>query len=212
MVYIDKLQQSVNTLFPNDIIVPDGFHYFPDFLTEREEQQLINDIGDLELHTLIFRGFEAKRKVNSYGYDYQFDTRSISRGEDIPPAFNFLLEKISTWLSIPLEDLAEVLVTEYPPGSVINWHRDAPPFDIIVGVSLMSDCRFKLRPYDKAKQGRKSIITIPVRRRSIYVIRDEARTHWEHCIAPVTETRYSITVRTLIDNYKDNNFHENSNV
>lgn len=202
----------MNTLFPNDLIVPDGFRYFPDFLTEYEEQQLINDIGTLELHPLIFRGFEAKRKVNSYGYDYQFDTRTISIGENIPHAFNFLLEKISAWLSIALEDLAEVLVTEYPPGSVINWHRDAPPFDIIVGVSLMSDCKFKLRPYDKTKQGRKSIVTIPVSRRSIYVIRDEARTNWEHCIAPVPETRYSVTVRTLASNFKDNNFHENSNV
>lgn len=201
----------MNTLFPNDIIGPDGFHYSPDFLTEREEQQLIIDIGSLELHPLIFRGFEAKRKVNSYGYDYQFDTRTISIGENIPLAFNFLLEKISTWLSIPLEDLAEVLVTEYPPGSVINWHRDAPPFDIIVGVSLMSDCRFKLRPYDKTKQGRKSIVTIPVRRRSVYIIRDEARTDWEHCIAPVTETRYSVTVRTLVNSLKDN-FREDSNV
>lgn len=201
----------MNTLFPNDIIAPDGFHYSPDFLTEREEQQLIIDIGSLELHPLIFRGFEAKRKVNSYGYDYQFDTRTISIGENIPLAFNFLLEKISTWLSIPLEDLAEVLVTEYPPGSVINWHRDAPPFDIIVGVSLMSDCRFKLRPYDKTKQGRKSIVTIPVRRRSVYIIRDEARTDWEHCIAPVTETRYFVTVRTLVNSLKDN-FREDSNV
>jgi alkylated DNA repair dioxygenase AlkB len=88
-------------------------------------------------------------------------------------------------------------LTEYPVGAVINWHRDAPPFDIIAGISLHSDCVFKLRPYDKAKQGRRSVISIPVKRRSLYIIRDTARTDWEHSIAPVNDVRYSITLRTL---------------
>ncbi|MGV3657809.1 MAG: alpha-ketoglutarate-dependent dioxygenase AlkB, partial [Chitinophagaceae bacterium] len=95
------------------------------------------------------------------------------------------------------KDISELLVTEYPPGSVINWHRDAPPFDTIIGISLLSDCVFKLRPYDKAKQERKATISLPVQRRSLYVMKDSARTEWEHSIAPVKQTRYSITLRTL---------------
>jgi alkylated DNA repair dioxygenase AlkB len=104
---------------------------------------------------------------------------------------------VAALISVEAEELAEILVTEYPPGAVINWHRDAPPFDIIIGISLLSDCTFRFRPYDKAKQGRKSIISTPVQRRSAYIIRDEARTDWEHSISPVKETRYSITLRTL---------------
>ncbi|MBX9850590.1 MAG: alpha-ketoglutarate-dependent dioxygenase AlkB [Cytophagaceae bacterium] len=90
-----------------------------------------------------------------------------------------------------------MLVTEYPTGSVINWHRDAPPFDLIAGISLLSDCKFRLRPHDKSKQCRTSIISFPVKRRSLYIMQGPARTDWQHSIAPVKETRYSITLRTL---------------
>jgi hypothetical protein len=38
---------------------------------------------------------------------------------------------------------------------------------------------------------------MPVRRRSLYVIGEEARTEWEHSTAPVENTRFSITLRTL---------------
>jgi alkylated DNA repair dioxygenase AlkB len=98
---------------------------------------------------------------------------------------------------MPSENFAELLLTEYPEGSVINWHRDAPPFGLIAGISLLSDCTFRLRPHDKAKQNRRSIISLPVRRRSLYIISESARTDWQHSIAPVKQTRFSITLRTL---------------
>ena len=89
------------------------------------------------------------------------------------------------------------MIIEYPPGAVINWHRDAPPFDIIVGISLLSNCTFKLRPHEKEKQTRSSIISFPVERRSLYVMQGPSRTDWQHSTNPVKETRYSITLRTL---------------
>ena len=187
----------MTTLFPIEPIFPEGFAYFPDFLTKEEEKQLLDAISKLNLHTLIFQGFEAKRKVESYGHNYHFDSRTISKGQDIPADLAFIVAKVADWLSIPTDAIAQILVTEYPPGSVINWHRDAPPFDIIIGISLLSDCTFKLRPYDKVKQGRKSILSKPVLRRSLYIIKDEARTDWEHSISPVKEARYSITLRTI---------------
>src|SRR4051812_14723574 len=113
--------------------LPDGFIYVPEFLTEHEENVLLNEISRLELHTFIFQGYEAKRKVASFGYDYSFDSRSLSKGQAILGAFDFLLKKVADHLSLSPNDFAELLVTEYPVGSVINWHRDAPPFDKIVG-------------------------------------------------------------------------------
>ena len=187
----------MTSLFPVEPIMPYGFSYFPDFITEQEESQLLGVIARLELRTLIFQGFEAKRKVASFGYSYHFDTRTISKGKPIPEELNFIVEKVAKWLSLPTDALAQILITEYPPGSVINWHRDAPPFDTIIGLSLLSDCIFKLRPYDKAKQGRKSTLSQPVMPRSLYAMKDEARSDWEHSTAPVKETRFSITFRTL---------------
>jgi alkylated DNA repair dioxygenase AlkB len=192
----------MDSLFPLEPVYPPGFLYVPDFLTLKEEQDLVEYVTNMPLHNMIFQGYEAKRKVASFGYDYNFDQRTIAKGKAIPPSLDPLVEKVSTYLTLQKNDFAELLVTEYPIGSVINWHRDAPPFDLIAGISLLSDCTFRLRPYDKAKQGRKSIVSLTVKRRSLYLIKGLARSAWEHSISPVKQVRYSITLRTLINSKK----------
>lgn len=187
----------MDTLFPLALHLPQGFEYYPDFIDAGEEAMLLQEIASTELHTFLFQGFEAKRRVASFGYDYSFDKKSLSKGKDIPIAFDDLIEKAAKLTGRNKVDFAELLVTQYPVGSVINWHRDAPPFDIIVGISLASNCVFRLRPHEKAKQTRASLISLEVKRRSLYVIRDEARTDWQHSTMPVKAVRYSITLRTL---------------
>jgi alkylated DNA repair dioxygenase AlkB len=184
-------------LFSIQLKLPDGFVYHEAFLSPDEEQHLHKVIKGISLHTFVFQGYEAKRKVASFGYDYSFDKRTLTKGREIPAGFRWLITKVSNALSIPEDVLGELLVTEYPVGSVINWHRDAPPFDLIAGISICSDCTFKLRPHDKDKRSRKSTITFPVRRRSLYVMSGVSREEWQHCTAPVNEIRYSITLRTL---------------
>lgn len=190
----------MDSLFPIEPLYPPGFSYQDDFISEEEEQLLVRFISTLPFHTFLFRGYEAKRRVISYGYDYHFDSRSISEGIPVPKEFNFLIERVAAALSLPPQEFTEVLATEYPEGAVINWHRDAPPFELIAGISLLCDCKFRLRPYDKAKQGRGSIINVPVKRRSLYVMQDEARDAWEHSIDKVKSLRYSVTLRTLRKN------------
>lgn len=177
--------------------MPEGFQYFPDFITIREEEQLIRLISATELHSFQFQGYEARRKVASFGYDWNFESRTLTKGTEIPQAVIPLLDKVSRELSLQTEEFAEVLFTEYPPGSVINWHRDAPPFNLIAGLSLSSDCIFRMRPFEKERRGRKSVLSLPVKRRSLYVIKGPARSEWEHSISPVANTRYSVTLRTL---------------
>jgi alkylated DNA repair dioxygenase AlkB len=187
----------MNTLFPTQPVYPDGFCYTPDFISEQEEIELCNHIRNVELHHFNFQGFQANRKVASFGYDYSFENGSLTKGLEIPAIFHPLIQKVAGYLSIPAESFQELLITEYPVGSVINWHRDAPPFDIIAGISLMANCTFRLRPYDKAKQTKGSAISFPVARRSLYIIKGPARTDWQHSIAPVKAIRYSITLRSL---------------
>jgi alkylated DNA repair dioxygenase AlkB len=184
-------------LFTTPNKYPAGFQYIPGFISREEEVSLLREIKKQQLHVFNFHGYVAKRKVASFGYDYSFTNRTLTRGKQIPHEFKPLIEKVSAFLQLPVEDFAELLLTEYPIGSVINWHRDAPPFDVIAGISLQTDCIFKLRPYEKEKQVRGSAIPIAVERRSLYIIQDESRTNWEHSISPVKEVRYSITLRTL---------------
>jgi alkylated DNA repair dioxygenase AlkB len=185
------------SLFPLEVAYPEGFEYLDDFITKEEEVLLLHEISHVHLHTFNFQGYEAKRKVASFGYDWNFENRTLTKGKDFPPAFSFLVQKVASHLKLPPEVIGELLVTEYPPGSVINWHRDAPPFDVIAGISINTDCTFKLRPHEKSRQGRGSVISIPVRRRSLYIMAGEVRSTWQHSIAPVKAVRYSITLRTL---------------
>lgn len=187
----------MNTLFPIEPVFPPGFSYTENFLTVAEEQLLLKTISEIELHSFQFHGYEGKRRVGSFGYDWSFEKRVLSKGKEIPSAFSPLLLKVSDHLRIPETAFAELLVTEYPIGSAINWHRDAPPFDLIVGISLQADCAFRFRPHDKKKQGRGSIISFPVWRRSLYTMQGESREEWQHSTAPGKEVRYSITLRTL---------------
>jgi alkylated DNA repair dioxygenase AlkB len=187
----------MQTLFQLEPVLPAGFIYYPEFISSREESQLLLEIKEIELHTFHFQGYEAKRKVASFGYDWNFEKQVLSKGREIPPSFGWLIERVASTCSIPQDEIAELLITEYPVGSVINWHRDAPPFDIIAGISLSSDCTFKLRPQEKSKQTRQAVISVPVKRRSLYIMKDEARIQWQHSTSAVKQTRYSITLRTL---------------
>ena len=187
----------MNTLFPLEDTRPGGFNYYENFISADEEQQLVNDIKKLELHTFIFQGYEAKRKVASFGYDYSFTDGALKKGKEIPKVFHWLIKKVADKLLLPVKEIAELLVTEYPVGSVINWHRDAPPFDLIAGISLLADCNFRLRPYEKEKQTRSNTVSYNIKRRSLYVMKDEARSQWQHSITAVKHLRYSITLRTL---------------
>ena len=130
----------MNTLFPLDDIFPAGFSYQENFITRKEEIFLMDAVKKIELHPMLFQGFEAKRKVASYGYDYHFENRTLTKGKEIPLVFEPLIQKFADQLHVAAENIAELLVTEYPPGALINWHRDAPPFDIIAGLSLGADC------------------------------------------------------------------------
>jgi alkylated DNA repair dioxygenase AlkB len=187
----------LNELFPISLKVPEGFSYHDNFLSADEEQRLLEFIENIELHPMMFQGFEAKRKVASFGFDYSFDGRQLTKGIEIPAELGWLIPKVANYSSIDTNAIAELLITEYPFGSVINWHRDAPPFDVIAGISLLSDCIFKLRPHDKAKQTRKATVSFTVERRSLYIMSGISRNEWQHCSAPLKEVRYSITLRTL---------------
>jgi alkylated DNA repair dioxygenase AlkB len=187
----------MNTLFPIASGYPEGFSYKEDFISAEEEKNLLKQISNIELHAFVFQGFEAKRKVASFGFDYSFEKKDLAKGKPIPSSFDWLVKRVADQLQVTPNDIAEVLVIEYPIDAVMNWHRDAPPFGMIAGISLLSDCTFKLRPQEKTKQTRKSVISIPVRRRSLYIMRDQSRSEWQHSVAPVKTVRYSITFRTL---------------
>ena len=98
--------------------------------------------------------------------------------------------------------LLAAISTVYPQGAPIGWHRDAPRYDIVTGLSLLSSCRMRFRPYPSpaalhSPDKRLATHEIVLDRRSAYVMTGDSRFAYEHHIPPVTDLRYSVTFRTL---------------
>jgi alkylated DNA repair dioxygenase AlkB len=179
-------------LFVEPIELPPGFAHQPEFLSEEEETDLLEQFKTLEFHPFNFRGYVAKRRIMEYGFEYDFTSRQASATEAIPAFLADLREKASKWAGVATEEIVKAVIAEYPPGAPIGWHRDVPQFDMIIGISLGSSCTMRFKPYKKT--GR--IISITLERRSAYIMRGEVRWNYQHSIAPVKELRYSITFRT----------------
>jgi alkylated DNA repair dioxygenase AlkB len=145
-------------------------------------------------------GVIAKRRVYSYGYNYGPSRRNIEPGLPIPEWLQPAIEKAAARFSLPRGAIAAVLINEYRPGAAIGWHRDAPAYEKIIGISLGSSARFRLRPYrGAAVPGRQEPVELQVEPRSVYLISGAARWRWQHHIPAARDTRYSITLRTLRD-------------
>jgi hypothetical protein len=99
----------MNTLFPVEPVLPEGFTYVPDFISEQEEAALIAVVSGLELQTFVFQGFTAKRNFASFGADYRVDSRRLTPGEPIPVAFAPLISKVKDFLAVRKE-IAKLLV------------------------------------------------------------------------------------------------------
>jgi alkylated DNA repair dioxygenase AlkB len=182
------------TLFGAGATLPEGFQYQPDLVFPDEEQRLLERVRELPLRDFEFQGYVGKRRVISYGWQYDFNDRILRRTEDIPSWLLPLRELAAGFAGMEPADLQQVLVTEYDLGAAIGWHRDKAIFGQVIGVSLLSSCRFRLRRKVGVTWERASLIAEP---RSAYLLSGPSRTEWEHSIPPVDTLRYSITFRNF---------------
>jgi alkylated DNA repair dioxygenase AlkB len=171
-----------------------GLVYEPDFLDPAEEASLLSAIGELPLHAAQYKQYTAKRRIASFGSEYDFARNQLLPGAPLPDFLLPLRAKAASWVAVAPQRFGHALVTQYPPGTELGWHRDVANFELVVGVSLLGWCRMRFRPYppDKAKR----IFKLDLAPRSAYVLRDEIRWNWQHSVAATQELRYSITFRT----------------
>jgi len=87
-------------------------------------------------------------------------------------------------------------VNAYPAGAGIGWHRDAPQFGVVIGVSLLSECRLR---FQRGRGAARHTAAMTIAPRSAYVLAGDARYEWQHCVPPTKALRYSVTFRTLRD-------------
>jgi alkylated DNA repair protein (DNA oxidative demethylase) len=173
---------------------PEGLVLRPELLTVEEEAEMLQRLGDLRFDPIVMHGQAARRTARHYGLGYDYDSRTPQSGESIPEWLSPVRQRAADLAGEGPEDLVEVLVQRYPPGATIGWHRDAPAFGTVVGVSLAGTCRLR---FQRGTGDRRRVWEIALEPRSGYVLAGEARRSWQHSIPPTKELRYSITFRTL---------------
>jgi len=175
--------------------LPAGFRYQPELIGLEEEARLLAHVRELPFREFEFHGYKGKRRVVSFGWQYDFSARHLRKAGDIPEYLLSLRETAATFAGLESEKFQHVMVTEYSPGAGIGWHRDKAVFGEVVGISIHAPCVLRLRrAVGEKKWERVNVMAEP---RSAYFLSGQARTVWEHSIPPVEALRYSITFRNL---------------
>jgi DNA oxidative demethylase len=173
---------------------PEGLRYQPDLLSAAEEEALLAELAGLRFDPIVLRGQTARRTARHYGLGYDYGARTPEPGEPMPGWLEPTRRLAGGLAGMPPEDLVEALVQHYPVGAAMGWHRDAPAFDIVVGISLGGAARLR---FQRGKGTERQTWEIQLDPRSGYVLDGEARASWEHSLPAAKVERFSITFRTL---------------
>jgi DNA oxidative demethylase len=174
---------------------PSGFEYLPDWVSQAEEEELLRNIRSVSFNEIRMHGVIAKRQVVHFGWDYGYESWHITPTHPIPAWLTPIRGRVSALMGREPEAVEQALISQYPPGAGIGWHRDAPMFGpIVVGISLLGRCRMR---FQRMHNGRRETAEYMLDPRSAYILGDAARLSWQHGIPPTKEWRYSLTFRTL---------------
>ena len=179
---------------------PTGLFYEADFVAPEVEKRLLVEIEALPFSEVRMHGQVARRTVAHFGVHYDFDSSSVVAGEPFPDWLEPLRGRCAALISREPDSLAEALVTRYPPGATIGWHRDAPAFGQVVGVSLAAPCLLR---FQRGSGTDRRVFEVEAQPRSAYVLSGASRTQWQHSIPAVAAQRFSVTFRTLRRGFLD---------
>jgi alkylated DNA repair dioxygenase AlkB len=180
--------------------LPEGLVYRPDFLSVPEERELLGIFDRLEFEEIRMKGVVARRTAKRYGMGYDYDRRlPVPGAEPIPRWLLPYRDRAAALAGLRGDELVQVLVQRYPEGAPIGWHRDSPSYELVVGLSLLSEARMRFRHGPRAEREQREIVLEP---RSAYVLAGPVRWSWEHHVPPARELRYSITLRSLRDSLR----------
>lgn len=207
---LDKINQDdTNNEYILDVFGINGLIYIPNFLSNEEEENLIENINTKEWSS------ELKRRVQHYGYKYNYKSRSLSEDDkigDLPLFFESISKKLqditfpknyfSSYLKKDLNDNInnddllyqklwngkepnQIIVNEYLPGQGISSHTDSLIFeDHIVSVSIESSIAMNFIPSKSLLESNPNLseYSIVLERRSAIILSKDARYKWKHCI------------------------------
>ncbi len=179
-----------------------GLRYLPDYIDKKTEDFLLQKIdGEPWLS-------DMKRRVQHYGYKYDYKARRITQDLQIGSIPDWLaglcnmLYVNKIFAKIP----DQVIINEYQAGQGITPHIDCVPCfgETIASISVYTPCVMEFTPIETGEK-----ISQLLEPRSLVVLSGEARYKWQHAI-PQRKTdivngqkiargrRISLTFRTII--------------
>ena len=192
---------------PDSVVaVPDipGLKYLPQFLPISEQEAAIQHIDQRAWRS------DLERRVQHYGWRYDYRARTVDRDMHIGPLPEWLQEvAIRLYDETHLFDHVpdQAIVNEYLPGQGIAMHSDRQCFGPTVAtVSLCDAWRMDLRPARGKSVTREQIL---LEEGSALLMSGEARWRWLHGIAKrktertnsgsrLRQRRVSLTFRTVL--------------
>lgn len=171
------LPSQANLFEPlNPVMAIPGLIYLPNFITPAQEAELVTIIDQQPWLS------DLKRRVQHYGYKYDYQARSITQA--------LALGAMPDWLEVYCKVLHseglfpatpdQVIINEYQPGQGIASHIDCIPcFEgTIASLSLSAPC---VMDFTHSKTNEK--IGVLLEPRSVVILSGDARYVWKHGIA-----------------------------
>lgn len=161
------------SFFPDEW--PDGLTYLENYIQDEEAERLVREIDATPWRT------DLKRRVQHYGYRYDYKARQARREDylgPLPELFQELAERLTSeshFQTVP----DQVIVNEYQPGQGISAHIDCQPCfgETIASLSLLSACVMRFASPKSSRH-----MDLLLQPNSLLVMAGEARHDWTHAI------------------------------
>jgi len=152
-----------------------GLAYLPNSIDEQTEADLLRHIDDEPWIT------ELKRRVQHYGYRYDYRARNVASESWLGPLPEWLMsycDRLRVDGYFP-QAPDQVIINEYQPGQGIARHVDCVPCftDTIASFSLGSTCIMEFTHVETWQK-----IPVLLEPRSLVVLSGDARYRWQHSI------------------------------
>ncbi len=173
---IITLKEQNNIKIWNDIVAINGLTYIPNFIDKLEVKSFVDAINSEKWLS------DIKRRVQHYGYKYDYKARSID--------YSMFIGQLPHWAMTMAKRLFDekyinelpdqLIINEYEPGQGIANHVDCEPCfgDTVISISLGSSCVM-----DFVNVKTKQKIEIMLESGSLVVLSGDARHKWTHGIA-----------------------------
>jgi alkylated DNA repair dioxygenase AlkB len=164
-----------------------GLTCLSEFISNEQEAELLDHIDVQPWIT------ELKRRVQHYGYRYDYKARGVNAADNLGPLPSWLesyanaLRTQGIFSRVP----DQIIVNEYQPGQGISAHIDCIPCfgEPIASLSLGSAC---MMDFTDSQSGEKQSLLLQPR--SLIILSGDARYHWKHGIAGRKSDRHNGTI------------------